>query len=109
MCRFPLPIKYENPWLKSNYLLVPCGSCLECREKRKDEWAFRLYQESLVSKSVFFVTLTYDDEHVPIVGQSMSVSRSDIQKYHKRLAKRLKVVGIKMRYFLISPYLSIKA
>ena len=44
---------------------VPCGKCLPCQKKRRADWSFRLEQEYLNSDSAFFITLTYNDLHLP--------------------------------------------
>lgn len=51
-----------------NNVPVPCGKCYNCKKTRVAQWAFRLEKELEVSTSSFFVTLTYDNDHVPIVG-----------------------------------------
>lgn len=47
--------------------LLPCGNCFECRLDYSREWANRLVLESLDHDydTCFFVTLTYDDDHLP--------------------------------------------
>lgn len=44
---------------------IPCGQCSECRISYSREWAQRLLAESQTSKHSYFITLTYDDEHLP--------------------------------------------
>lgn len=49
-----------------NGLLVPCQVCPVCRSKIRNDWSFRLRQEVADKRNCsFFVTLTYDDEHLP--------------------------------------------
>lgn len=45
--------------------LVPCGECVGCRLDYAKEWANRCYLESLTKSPNWFVTLTYDDAHLP--------------------------------------------
>ena len=47
------------------YQQVPCGKCIGCKESYRKEWATRLVLESQRWKDNYFVTLTYDDEHLP--------------------------------------------
>lgn len=49
-------------------LLVPCGKCLPCLRRRQSEWVVRLKEQLDQSQpsSCYFVTLTYDDEFVPV-------------------------------------------
>ncbi len=44
---------------------IPCGQCTECRISYSKEWAQRIMAEATVSKHNYFLTLTYDDEHLP--------------------------------------------
>lgn len=46
-------------------VVLSCGQCLECRCKHAQEWANRIMLESQYHETSYFVTLTYDDEHVP--------------------------------------------
>lgn len=44
---------------------IPCGQCSECRLNKSKEWAVRGVAESMLHTSNYFLTLTYDDEHIP--------------------------------------------
>lgn len=67
---------------------VPCGRCADCLKRRVDSWAFRLLKEEEVSTSSYFVTLTYRTDVVPLTNKGfMDLSRSDLQKFFKRLRK----------------------
>ena len=50
-------------------LYIPCGECFECRGVQRSSWTFRLRAElePLVKRGWWlgFVTLTYNDEHLP--------------------------------------------
>lgn len=78
---------------------VPCGRCAGCRMDYSREWADRCCLEVMSSKPQFsfFLTLTYEDGHLPPNG---SVQYSDVQAFLKRLRKR---VG-SFRYFGASEY-----
>lgn len=47
-------------------MLVPCGKCVECLKSRQNAWVYRLQRETSYNRHSFFVTLTYDAEHVPL-------------------------------------------
>lgn len=47
------------------YISVGCGKCYSCLSNRRRQWLFRLSCESLRAYKSVFVTLTYDDEHLP--------------------------------------------
>lgn len=78
-------------------LTVPCGQCLGCRIDRSREWALRCVHESRFHKQNSFITLTYDDEHLPIDG---SLDKTHLQKFFKRLRKKLG----QFRYFSCGEY-----
>lgn len=64
---------------------IPCGRCIGCRQDRVSDWMVRCVHESKVHESSWFVTLTYDDDHVP---HDFSVKLQDVQRFMKRLRKR---------------------
>lgn len=73
--------------------VVRCNKCLSCLEHRQAEWIARLTQEfNDHPDQVYFVTLTYDDDHLPMfpVGDELlpGVSGDDITKFHADLRKR---------------------
>lgn len=83
----------KRPWKKDGYVL-PCGHCMPCRVRRKEEWTMRLLHE-LDRKSACFVTLTYSPENCPA-----SLQVADLQRFFKRLRKD--VSGIK--YYAVGEY-----
>ena len=76
---------------------LPCGQCYFCRLNRAREWAIRCIHEVLLYKEASFITLTYDDEHLPS-GKTLVVA--DLQKFFKRLRK----AGMKIRYLACGEY-----
>lgn len=80
-------------------LVVPCGKCPACLANQRSEWTFRLQQEAKYSEFSCFVTLTYDEEHVPL---NFSVNKKDVQDFHKRLRKHFPSGD--MRFYLVSEY-----
>lgn len=44
---------------------IPCGKCIGCRLDYSREWANRGYLESLNYVNNWFITITYDEEHLP--------------------------------------------
>ena len=77
----------------------PCGQCMACRLNKQREKAMRIGHELQYHKESVFITLTYDPEHLPENG---SLVKSDVQKFLKRLRKRLGVERV--RYFLCGEY-----
>lgn len=74
--------------------VVRCNKCLACLEYRQAGWIARLSAEfQSYPEGIYFVTLTYDDEHLPTVevapGEILPAIRySDIVKFHADLRKR---------------------
>lgn len=77
-------------------LQIPCGKCIYCFQRKQDQWRTRLFQERKNSFCSFFVTLTYDETFNPV-----HVSKTDVQKFLKRLRHEL---SVPVRYFLVSEY-----
>lgn len=48
------------------YQLIPCRHCWACQLKNSAEWATRLTWESQYHEHKYFITLTYDEAHLPI-------------------------------------------
>lgn len=88
-------------FLKEKGLEVPCGKCINCRVSRSREWTIRLMNELQYYKTSLFVTLTYDDEHLP---SDNGLHISDLQKYFKRLRRDLDYSNRKIKYFACGEY-----
>ena len=50
----------------NNGYIIPCGRCIGCRLDYSRKWADRMILELETAKKGIFVTLTYDDEHLPV-------------------------------------------
>lgn len=77
---------------------VPCGQCIGCRLERSRQWAIRCVHEASLYEANCFITLTYDDEHLP---RDRSLDVSVFQKFMKRLRKRF---GSHIRFFHCGEY-----
>lgn len=84
-------------FVRSQMMHVPCGKCAFCVRKAINAWCMRLGHELAVSSSAFFLTLTYDNEHLPEDGE---LSKRDLQLFLKRLRK----VNPGIRYFAVGEY-----
>lgn len=65
---------------------LPCGKCLECRAEYARSWAVRCVHESTMHDDNCFITLTYDDDHLPLGGR---LDYRDWQLFAKRLRRAL--------------------
>lgn len=84
---------------------VPCGKCADCRLEYSRQWAMRCTHESKLYDENTFITLTYDDDHLPKVGPFPTLVKRDIQLFHKRLHNRLlKTRGYGIRYYYCGEY-----
>lgn len=81
---------------------IPCGKCIECRLAYAREWANRCMMEALYHTDNWFVTLTYDDEHVPKAENgALTLVKNELSAFIKRLRKN---TGQKIRYYGCGEY-----
>lgn len=93
------------------YQTIPCGKCVGCRMEYSRQWANRCMLELEYHSSAYFVTLTYDDYHVPRsyypdedTGEaqlSLTLQPKDVTDFLKRLRKN---TGQQFRYFYCGEY-----
>lgn len=88
----------KNPFMVG-VLPAGCGQCLSCLINRRRLWVHRMILESAKHAGSCFVTLTYDDKHLPLGG---TLEPDDTQKWLKRLRKIISPE--KIRYFLVGEY-----
>ena len=102
-CTKPIRLNHLNHVEYPDGLLVPCGKCLACRIARRQEWSMRCLHELSSFDDAVFVTLTYDDDHLPPNG---TLVVDDLQKFFKRLRKEVKRRGSpdKIRYYACGEY-----
>lgn len=118
-------LKYEDLMYNPKIMLIPCGQCIGCRIRQREDWTTRIELEArdYPKEEVWFITLTYDDDHVPgMIVRTGEIMRkvqytwkpgekrpesvqilmySDIQKFLKRLRKAYRG---KLRYFVAGEY-----
>lgn len=66
-------------------MTVPCGQCSACRLERSRQWAIRCVHEASLYDHNAFITLTYNDDHLP---HDRSLNLKHAQDFLKRLRKR---------------------
>lgn len=64
---------------------IPCGTCIGCKSARAHHWAVRCQHEAEQYTNSIFLTLTYDDDHLPTAGYLDALA---FQKFLKRARKR---------------------
>lgn len=97
-----------------NIIPIPCGKCIECRLNKSRVWADRMMAEAAYHKDNVFLTLTYDNDHLPVpltrftesgdleVSPVHPLVKSDLQKFMKRLRKKFS--DQKIRYYACGEY-----
>lgn len=83
-------------------IVVPCGKCLVCRQNRAAEWATRLTHELQYYQESCFLTLTYNDDYLPIFSSGLpTLWKPDFQNFMKRYRKK---IDQKIKYFACGEY-----
>lgn len=76
-----------------------CGQCMPCRINRKRLWVSRIMLEAMCHGDSLFVTLTYDNDHLP---ENLSVSKKEVQDWLKRL--RFAIEPRRIKYYAVGEY-----
>lgn len=94
-----LPFIQKGGHIFSEKIELPCGQCIGCRLEYSRQWATRCVLEAEQWSHNYFVTLTYNDAHVPFnrfeyldfyTGSieediALTLVPEDLQKFLKRL------------------------
>lgn len=93
------PVKFNEPrdGRAYNKISLPCGQCILCRLEHARQWAVRITHEAQTHEQSSFITLTYDDEHLP---QYSSLHYADLRNFWKRLRYYCGT----LRYFAVGEY-----
>lgn len=85
------------------YMTTPCGLCTPCRLNHSHEFGVRIMHEAKMYDECVFITLTYDDEHLPAGEVSRpTLVKKDLQDFMKRL--RFYLQPDKIRFFGCGEY-----
>lgn len=80
-CKTPLQNKQTREFF-------PCGKCYDCKSRRISGWSYRLMNERKTSSSSYFITFTYDNDHVPLTANGFpTLEKRSFQLFMKRLRK----------------------
>ena len=88
-------------FVKSLYQ-IPCGHCLGCLEDRAKDWTVRNLMELKTCDNAIFLTLTYDDNHLPLNHGFHTLDKTDLSAFLKRLRKHYSLS--KLRFFACGEY-----
>lgn len=64
---------------------VPCGYCPACRYNQRVGWTFRISEQAKHSKEAWFITLTYDEENIPILSAEGEILRGSDKNRSDRM------------------------
>lgn len=70
---------------------IPCGQCFECKTLKAKEWSFRCMKEASKYDNNIMLTLTYDDEHLPL----SKIPDKETGELHSTLVKEHPVLFMK--------------
>lgn len=60
------------------YKMIPCGKCIGCRTQERKNWALRLQLEAEKYENNYFITLTYDNQHLNIPDKTINPDTGEI-------------------------------
>lgn len=100
-CYQPIPAMQKGPgqslqlWpprgqngIRAETLRIPCGYCIGCKTLRATQWAQRCEHEASQYRYNIFITLTYDDNHLPYAGYLDALALSKfIKNVRQRIAR----------------------
>jgi len=105
--------KAPRTFPKSHGGLLPCGYCKPCKINKRRDWTTRLILESNNHADNLWITLTYNDDHLPRgydhprllrrFGSlhAPSLKREDYQNFFKRLRN---YVDVPFKFFISGEY-----
>lgn len=84
-------------------VVLPCGRCIGCKLERSRQWAVRCMHEATLHQSNAFITLTYDQAHLPANG---NLDKEHFVKFMKKYRRYLdkKDPPIKIRFYHCGEY-----
>lgn len=101
----PRLVGYKNFY---DFIEIPCGKCFGCRLKRARDWSIRMMLETEYHDESWFVTLTYNDDHINynkyidddgVIQRKSTLAKKDLQLFWKRLRKKQNI-----RYYACGEY-----
>jgi hypothetical protein len=91
-CSYPITLVRNG-----RHELVPCGKCINCIQRKRGDWSFRLLQEQKNSLLSTFLTLTYNEKTIP---DNHQLEKKALQRYFKRVRSENK----KLKYYAVGEY-----
>lgn len=100
-------VNCHTPVTLKDQMVVPCGRCGYCRDRKLNEWAVRLIAQCNATPfNAHFITLTYSTKFLPFQGGKPSLDPRDITLFLHRLRKMHQRAGNveKVKYVLAGEY-----
>ena len=107
---FNLAVKKYGITKFERFVNVPCGHCEQCLKSKARGWAFRILKEAEKYNNNFFITFTYDDEHLPVSYHNQvlcnTLVKDEISKFNKKLKTYLRRKGLNsdFRFYGVGEY-----
>ena len=109
-CNHPVPVAGRH-----GVSLVGCHSCIQCRVAAQEHLCKILEVEASKHKYVEFLTLTYDDKHLPYIdtsymypyGYALRIPHRVIKKYNRKTKSFYYVVDKISKSFLLTDFSTI--
>lgn len=108
-------VPFISPYADSfvcDYITLPCGHCAGCRMAYSKQWSARCMAELEYHDSAAFLTLTYNNDHLPVNAYgdeengcaipSTSLRKRELQLFIKRLRRAFPDQSL--RYFACGEY-----
>ena len=71
--------------IRTLYVPVSCGKCIECMKQKKRAWQIRMLEEIKTDKTGIFVTLTFSNEKLKELGKDV-IKTNDEYIYNNQIA-----------------------
>lgn len=93
--------KCLTPIVLNNGEVVPCGRCDLCRSSNRTNWTVRLgIHAKYYDTMPLFITLTYNDEHLPITEHGhATINRDDVTQFIREYKRVTGQVNDDFTYF----------
>lgn len=100
----------------TEFVPIPCGQCVGCRLDYSKQWATRCMLEAEYHDENYFITLTYDDEHLPVTEyidkdtgefkyNNGTLVKKHMQDFNKRVRRSLEYRGYDgFRFYMCGEY-----
>lgn len=93
-CINPIQMQIKDKMNRRRNIEISCGHCLNCLIKKQSQIEFLSKKELLETYkkglSASFVTLTYDDNHLPINEKGfLTLKRKDVQNFIKNMRRQM--------------------